>query len=65
MNIELRKSWLVGDRTGDILAGQRAGVRTILVQTGDAGKDGKYAVQPDFVRADLAAAVETILSDDK
>ena len=65
MNIELRKSWLVGDRTGDILAGQRAGVRTILVQTGDAGKDGKYAVQPDYVRADLAAAVETILSDDK
>ena len=65
MNIELRKSWLVGDRTGDILAGQRAGVRTILVQTGDAGSDSKHAVQPDFVRADLLAAVETILSDGK
>ena len=39
--------------------------RTILMQTGEACKDGNYAVQPDYVRADLAAAVETILSDDK
>ena len=54
-------SYLVGDSTGDILAGVRAGCRTILVKTGFAGKDGLYVVKPDLVVADLAAAVDTIL----
>jgi len=54
-------SYLVGDSTSDILAGTRAGCRTILVRTGFAGKDGLFEVKPDLVVADLAAAVETIL----
>lgn len=61
MNIDMRKSWMVGDRTGDILAGSRAGVRTILVQTGDAGKDGKYAVTPDHICADILSAVDDVI----
>jgi len=58
---DLSLSYLVGDSTSDILAGKRAGCRTILVQTGFAGKDGLYEVKPDLVVADLAAAVNTIL----
>ena len=65
MNIDIHRSWMVGDRTGDILAGSRAGLRTILVQTGDAGKDGKYAAIPDHMCADLFSAVELILSNSK
>ena len=37
-NIDLSQSWVIGDRTADIRAGQNIGARTILVQTGDAGK---------------------------
>jgi D-glycero-D-manno-heptose 1,7-bisphosphate phosphatase len=62
LGIDLRKSHLVGDATTDILAGLRAGCTTILVQTGQAGTDGKEVAEPDHAVADLAAAVELILS---
>ena len=60
-DIDPSLSYLVGDSTSDILAGTRAGCRTILVRTGFAGRDGLYEAKPDLVVADLAAAVETIL----
>jgi len=60
--VDLGASVLVGDATTDILAGERAGCRTILVQTGFAGRDGKAEVQPSAHAADLAAAVERILT---
>jgi D-glycero-D-manno-heptose 1,7-bisphosphate phosphatase len=62
LGIALRKSYLVGDATTDILAGLRAGCTTILVQTGQAGTDGKEVVEPNYTVADLPAAVELILS---
>ena len=37
--IDLRRSFLVGDKTSDIAAGERAGCVTILVMTGKAGKE--------------------------
>ena len=52
---------VVGDSTRDILAGQRMGMRTILVQSGYGGKDGKYAVEPDLVLPNLAAAAHYLL----
>lgn len=61
LNISRRDSWMAGDTTSDILAGKRAGLRTILVRTGYAGRDFKHDVQPDFIANDLAGAVEWIL----
>ncbi len=61
--IDLSRSYLVGDATGDILAGERAGCRTLLVTTGFAGGDERYEVTPDLVVPDLAAAVERILAE--
>lgn len=58
--IDPKNSFLIGDRTVDIMAGRRAGVRTILVKTGFGGKDGKFDVIPDFKAKDLAAAVKII-----
>ncbi|MBB3195174.1 HAD-IIIA family hydrolase [Roseateles terrae] len=55
------QSWMVGDTTGDLLAGQRAGLRTVLVRTGHAGLDGKYPIDADYVMPDLSAAVHWIL----
>ncbi len=63
LGIDLRKSVLVGDATTDILAGIRAGCRTILVRTGYAGKDGKAVAEPDRVAADLSEAVSIILDE--
>jgi D-glycero-D-manno-heptose 1,7-bisphosphate phosphatase len=61
LGIDLAKSYLVGDATTDILAGNRAGCTTILVQTGQAGTDGKEVAEPNHVAADLGAAVNLIL----
>jgi len=62
LGINLRESYLVGDATTDILAGLRADCTTILVQTGFGGKDAKALAEPDHTAADLAAAVDLILS---
>ena len=61
LNISRRDSWMVGDTTSDILAAKRAGLRTILVKTGYAGRDFKYDVNPDFIANNLDNAVGWIL----
>jgi mannose-1-phosphate guanylyltransferase/phosphomannomutase len=60
-NIDLRRSWMIGDRTIDVEAGRRAGTRTIGVRTGYGTRDGKIEVEPDFMCDDLSAAVRLIL----
>ncbi|MBW8892247.1 MAG: HAD-IIIA family hydrolase [Burkholderiales bacterium] len=61
LHISRAHSWFVGDTTSDVRAGHRAGVRTILVRTGYAGLDAKYADEPDYTMPDLPAAVDWIL----
>ena len=61
-NIDLASSWYIGDTTMDIQTGKNAGMKTILVQTGEAGKDGKYDAEPDFIAGDLMEAAMHILN---
>lgn len=68
MNLDLGASYMVGDRISDIVAGQRAGCRTILVQTGkhqappiETADVREMTAELDYVCADLGAAVEIIL----
>jgi histidinol-phosphate phosphatase family protein len=61
LNIDNAHAWLVGDSTADILAAERMGIRSILVRTGEAGRDRKFAVDPNFTVDDFVAAVEFIL----
>ena len=61
-NIDLQQSWLVGDRTVDVQTGKNAGARTILLETGAAGQDGKYEAVPDLICKDLLEAAEFIVS---
>jgi phosphoglycolate phosphatase-like HAD superfamily hydrolase len=63
--IDIKKSFLVGDTTGDILTGQRAKLKTILVKTGYAGKDKKFDINPDFVAKNLNEAVNIIKKNGK
>jgi histidinol-phosphate phosphatase family protein len=60
LNIDRARSWMIGDSTGDILAAQRAGLRAVLVDTGERGRDGRYPVTPDFTAPDFTAAVALV-----
>lgn len=60
LNIDLGRSWMVGDSTSDVLAAQRSGLRSVLVQTGEQGRDGRCLAEPDFIAEDVGAAVGLI-----
>lgn len=60
-NIDLSKSFMVGDSTQDIQTGINAGMKTVLLGTGQAGKDGKYDVIPDRTVKNLSEAVDFVL----
>ncbi|MBI2633863.1 MAG: HAD family hydrolase [Parcubacteria group bacterium] len=64
-SINLKKSYVIGDHTRDILAGHRAGMKTILVKTGEAGRDGKYDIEADFVVKNLYRAAMIIKKDSR
>lgn len=69
-DIALPRSFAVGDRITDIIAGAKAGCRTVLVQTGMHGAKAIESsepldptVQPDHTCADLAAAAVWIVGE--
>ncbi|MGI8967455.1 MAG: D-glycero-alpha-D-manno-heptose-1,7-bisphosphate 7-phosphatase [Limisphaerales bacterium] len=66
--INLTRSFMIGDRMTDIIAGARAGCRTILVHTGnhlappiETAEPLDETICPDHVCADLKAAAQWIL----
>ena len=61
-NIDLARSYMIGDRATDIEAAQHAGVISVGVLTGDGLKSG--SATPDFTFENLAEAVPFILSND-
>ena len=64
-NIDLSKSYMVGDSTMDLELARNAGVKSVLVDTGFAGDDGKYDRSCDIEAKDLLDAVEKIIKDMK
>lgn len=60
-NIDLSRSWFIGDSTLDIQTGKNAGMKSLLVRTGIAGTDRKYGAVPDAVQDNLLSAVRYIL----
>ena len=66
--LDLPASFTVGDRITDIIAGAKAGCRTVLVQTGkhlekpiETPEPIDTTIAPDHVCADLPSAVDWIL----
>lgn len=65
-NLDIRQSFVVGDKATDIDLAHNVGATGILVQTGYGqgvlGGTYQHHTRPDYVAADLAAAVEWILA---
>jgi D,D-heptose 1,7-bisphosphate phosphatase len=60
-NIDLSKSYIIGDSTIDIQTGINCNIKTILVKTGLAGLDKKFDVCADYVVENLLEAVKIVL----
>jgi D,D-heptose 1,7-bisphosphate phosphatase len=68
-DINIKRSFMVGDRYTDIEFGKKAGLKTILVLTGDGEKEfylnrRDWVHKPDFVVKDLAVAAGLIIHID-
>ena len=61
LNIDLSRSWLIGDSTADIALAHLRGITSVLVCTGEGGRDHRHEASADFVAADMADAVSLIL----
>ena len=59
LDLDLKKSWMVGDRWRDVDCGKRAGVRTVFI---DFGYAEELHAQPDFIVRSFTEAAETILA---
>lgn len=66
LNLDLKRSFMVGDKGTDIQAGQRAGIKTVFVLTGRGKKElEEIPVTPDEIAADLLTAAKWILAQPK
>jgi len=61
-NIDLSSSFLIGDSPADILAGKRAGLKTILLGTALDASLEREDSEPDYRLGDFLAAVQMIVS---
>lgn len=59
-DIDMNKSYMVGDRAGDIIAGQNAGVRTVLLESGYGMARLEEKVTPDYVLDDLRDVIRIL-----
>jgi histidinol-phosphate phosphatase family protein len=65
LGLDLRSSWMVGDLISDVLAGQNAGCRSILLESGQTTAEEFKSLSERFQTApDLAAAADLILASD-
>lgn len=60
LEIDLSKSWMIGDKPIDVECGRRAGCRTVHVRTGYGAQ--KTESNSDLVMDDVTKALESILA---
>lgn len=59
-DIDLARSYIVGDRASDILTGQKVGIKTILVESGYGSAKLEKQVTPDYILDDLRGVAELL-----
>lgn len=52
-DIDMKNSYMVGDRAGDVITGINAGIKTVLLQSGYGSMFLEEDVQADFILNDL------------
>lgn len=60
LNIDLAKSYVIGDMTSDVQLGINGGCTAILLKTGRGGEDRMFENSPHYIADDLAGAAEWI-----
>lgn len=60
--VDLKNSWMIGDRDSDIECGKSAGTRTILIEEPHSS-GSRGSSNPDFTSANLKDAVKIILNN--
>jgi D-glycero-D-manno-heptose 1,7-bisphosphate phosphatase len=60
LDIDISSSWVIGDKTSDVMLGRNIGCRSALVLTGKAGNDGRFEVEADLTGADLLECARII-----
>ena len=63
-SIDLKKSWMVGDRMTDVEAGRRAGCRSILLQNSLTPPIDPSYEKPEVICSDVLAAAQFILQEE-
>jgi D-glycero-D-manno-heptose 1,7-bisphosphate phosphatase len=61
--LDMRQSWMIGDRLTDIECGRAAGVKTILVDTIDSQTELTPTPAADYVADDLVTAAKIVLAE--
>jgi len=64
-DIDLKKSWMVGDRMTDVEAGLRAGCRSILLQNSTTPPIDTSFAAPQIISKDMLDAAKYILEFDR
>lgn len=59
-DIDMTNSYMVGDRAGDIIAGQNMGIKTILLESGYGTARLEEDIMPDYVANDLRSVLEIL-----
>lgn len=59
-DIDMAHSYMAGDRAGDILAGKKAGIKTVLVESGYGTARLEQEVTADYVMEDLRNLIEIL-----
>jgi len=62
-NIDIEKSFIIGDTTTDIQTGINAWLKTILVRSWYAGDDWKYDINSDFIFSDFQEASDFVIHE--
>jgi D-glycero-D-manno-heptose 1,7-bisphosphate phosphatase len=62
LNLDVTRSWMVGDTDGDIAAGQNVGVRTILISNPQSAHKRLSSIKSDLVAANLVEAASKIIA---
>ncbi len=61
--IDIKKSWMIGDKRADVKCGKNFGIKSILVRTGKGGADEKHKTDVEFIADNLLDAAKYIIQN--